>query len=489
MTGKIEKIKTAYKNKKISPSELCKHYTYNIKKYAEYNSYITVTNDLAKSVSEHFDSLLYKENIDKYPLFAIPAAVKDNISTAGILTTCASKMLSDYVPIYDAFAYKKLIDSGVIMLGKTNMDEFAMGSTNETSYFGGVKNPVNSSYVSGGSSGGSACAVKKGMAVFALGSDTGGSVRQPASFCGCVGFKPSYSSVSRFGLIAYASSFDQIGIISNSVSDVSVVYDTISEYDKMDDTCSDYKRFSSYKNLNRDVRGIKIGLWGELFESTCSDIGLCYGKSLSLISKIGKNMQNFAFDEIKYIIPVYYILACAQAASNLSRYDGLRYGYRTQKYNTFEEMVVKSRTEGFGSEVKKRIMLGNYVLSEGFYDKYYKKACVLKRHIGFEINKLFNNFDIIITPTVCVHPFKFGEVSNNKNKMYMSDICTVIANICGLPAISIPCGYDSNGMPVGLQIVGKQYEDNKVLSVAYAVEDLFYKNGIVKYKSDGEENE
>lgn len=486
MKGKIDKIKSDYKQKKYSPSELCDYYLKKVRS-DKCNAYITVTADFAAEQLKNNDKSGYNE-ID-YPLFAIPFAVKDNISTRGILTTCASKMLSDYVPIYDAFAYSRILNGGAIMLGKTNMDEFAMGSSGESSYYGCVKNPIDENYVSGGSSSGSACAVANGSAVFTLGSDTGGSVRQPASFCGCVGFKPSYSSVSRFGLISYASSFDQIGIFSSSVADSAKVFDVISAYDKMDDTCKKYKRVKTESRLGTDIKGIKIGLWKNLFDSALSDMNACYEKCFSALSKIGAITETFSFENTKYIIPVYYILASAQAASNLSRYDGLRYGYRPNKYSSFNDMIKKSRTEGFGNEVKKRIMLGNYVLSEGFYDRYYKKAFSMKEYLAEWINKLFEKYDFIVTPTVCTHPYKIGESEANKEKTYYNDICTVTANLCELPAISIPCGYDSNLMPIGLQIIGKKFDDAGVLNAAYMLEDYFYQNGIVTHNNGGENHD
>ena len=467
---KIKYINNLLKTKQISCVELTNKYLNAINKYnKELNAYITVTNDLAIKSSEVIDKQIAKGN--EIPLLAgIPMTIKDNISTKGILTTCASKMLSNYMPIYDATVYKLLIDNGCILLGKTNMDEFAMGSTCETSYFGVSSNPHNIDYVPGGSSGGGASAVSGNLAVFALGSDTGGSIRQPASFCGIVGFKPSYGTVSRYGLIALASSFDQIGPMTTSVEDASIVYDTISKYDPNDSTSIGHQGLPSINTLRDAIMCKNIGIIEEFFEYANDEVKKSMEKVIDVYKCLGGKIVHLSIKSIKYALPIYYILSCAEASSNLGRYDGVRYGYRTSQYKDIDEMICKTRDEGFGKEVKHRILLGTYVLSSSCYDTYYKKAQSIRASIIQDFDNVFKNCDVILAPTSPYTAFKKNYTFNDTMETYANDICTVPVNIAGLPSISIPCGFGSNNMPIGFQVIGNKFCDSQVLNVAYAYE-------------------
>lgn len=395
-------------------------------------------------------------------LTGIPFALKDNICTEGVPTTCCSKILSGFRPCYDATAYYKLKAEGAVLLGKTNMDEFAMGSASETSVYGAPLNPVDLSRVAGGSSGGSAAAVRAGLAPYALGSDTGGSVRQPASFCGVVGFKPSYGAVSRYGLIAYGSSLDQIGTLTLTVKDAAFVFDAVRGADSMDMTSSDIEKTP----LSGEVGGLRIAVVKEFFEGLGADIKKAVLSAIEEYEKAGAQVGEVSLPSLGDVLPVYYIIACAEASSNLGRYDGIRYGYRAENYSSVDEMIIKTRTEGFGKEVQKRIMLGTYVLSSGYYDAYYKKARILRERVKEEFKKLFGTFDVIMAPTVPQTAFPLGFTERNPIDMYLSDVCTVPANIAGLPAVSVPCGEDAEGLPVGLQIIGDRFKDYPTLSAA-----------------------
>jgi aspartyl-tRNA(Asn)/glutamyl-tRNA(Gln) amidotransferase subunit A len=379
-------------------------------------------------------------------------------------------MLEHYVPIYDATVWDLLQNQGAVLLGKTNMDEFAMGSTCETSYFGGAKNPHDLNRVAGGSSGGGASAVGGNLAAFALGSDTGGSIRQPASFCGIVGFKPTYGSVSRYGLIAFASSFDQIGPITTTVEDAAIVFDAISLKDTHDSTSQGCD--PTVPALGVSLKGKKVGIVKEYFEGIGEDIAKAMEQSIQVYKDLGAEVVEFSMPEIHYGLPVYYILACAEASSNLGRYDGIRYGYKVPSYNDINEMICRTRSEGFGEEVKHRILLGTYVLSAGYYDAFYKKAQAVRGKIVDSFNQIFTGCDFLIAPTVPMTAFASGHQQKNATENYLTDICTVPVNIAGLPAISVPCGLDRDGMPIGLQIIGKRFDEATVLNAAYQFEAM-----------------
>ena len=364
--------------------------------------------------------------------------------------------------------WSKLKSQGAVLLGKTNMDEFAMGSTCENSCFGAALNPVDNTRVTGGSSGGGAAAVCANLAAYALGSDTGGSIRQPASFCGVVGFKPTYGAVSRYGLIAYGSSLDQIGPITQSVSDAAVIYDAIRGLDKADGTsCPTPKGKTALKG---EIKGLKIGVAKEFFEGIPAEIKSAVDGMISAYEKGGAEVVEVSIPALKLALPVYYIIACAEASSNLGRYDGIRYGFRAQNYTGVDDMIIKTRTQGFGREVKKRIMLGAYVLSSGYFDAYYKKACLLRKRVESQLAQAFEKCDVLFAPTAPETAFKLGYSGGNAVKTYLSDVCTVPVNIAGLPAISIPCGNGKNGLPIGVQIIGKKFDDALVLDTAYYAE-------------------
>ncbi|MFQ9784844.1 MAG: Asp-tRNA(Asn)/Glu-tRNA(Gln) amidotransferase subunit GatA [Ruminococcus sp.] len=402
--------------------------------------------------------------------------LKDNISTNGIETTCCSKILKGYKPIYDAKVWEVLKKNNAILLGKTNMDEFAMGSSCETSCFGGATNPFNTDHVAGGSSGGVASAVGGDIAAFGLGSDTGGSIRQPASFCGIVGLKPTYGAVSRYGLVAYASSLDQIGPITKTVEDASLVYDVISEYDENDSTCEGRQGEPTYDTLNNDIKGMKIGIAREYLEGVREDVKEAVLEAAKKYEEMGAEIVYFDLPALKFALPVYYILACAEASSNLGRYDGIRYGYKTEHYEGIHDMICKTRSEGFGEEVKRRILLGTYVLSAGYYDAYYKKAQNLRGTIIKAFDDAFKNVDVILAPTVPMTAFKSGEATSDPVETYLTDICTVPINIAGLPSVSVPCGFNKKGMPIGMQIIGDKFKEGKILNVAYKYEQACPEN-------------
>ena len=356
------------------------------------------------------------------------------------------------------------------------MDEFAMGSSCETSCFGGATNPFNTDHVAGGSSGGVASAVGGDIAAFGLGSDTGGSIRQPASFCGIVGLKPTYGAVSRYGLVAYASSLDQIGPITKTVEDASLVYDVISEYDENDSTCEGRQGEPTYDTLNNDIKGMKIGIAREYLEGVREDVKEAVLEAAKKYEEMGAEIVYFDLPALKFALPVYYILACAEASSNLGRYDGIRYGYKTEHYEGIHDMICKTRSEGFGEEVKRRILLGTYVLSAGYYDAYYKKAQNLRGTIIKAFDDAFKNVDVILAPTVPMTAFKSGEATSDPVETYLTDICTVPINIAGLPSVSVPCGFNKKGMPIGMQIIGDKFKEGKILNVAYKYEQACPEN-------------
>lgn len=404
-------------------------------------------------------------------LAGIPVGIKENICTKGLQTSCGSKMLAGFNPPYNATVIERLLEQDAIIIGKLNMDEFAMGSSTETSYFGATKNPYDLTRVPGGSSGGSAAAVAAFECAVSLGSDTGGSIRQPASFCGVLGLKPTYGRVSRYGLVAFASSLDQIGPFARSIDDLALIYHAISGEDPLDATtaCKDEIENSGLKSF--DCKGMRIGLPKEYFQSIENPI--IQEKILDmakLLQERGAILEETSFSFAEYALPAYYIISSAEASSNLARYDGVRYGYRIPEYKNLTEMYEKTRSEGFGNEVKRRIMLGTFVLSSGYYDAYYKRAKLLQRHVTEEMKKQFDKFDFILTPTVTNTAFCIGEEMNDPIKMYYNDFCTVSVNIAGLPAMSIPCGRDAKGLPIGMQLIGPHFSEENLLQAGKILE-------------------
>ncbi len=412
------------------------------------------------------------KNGEKCGEFAgIPIGIKDNICTKGVKTTCSSKMLENFVSPYNATVMEKVNSENLINLGKLNMDEFAMGASTEYSSFKKTSNPWNLNKVPGGSSGGSAAAVAAGMVPWALGSDTGGSIRQPASFCGVVGLKPTYGLVSRYGLVAFASSLDQIGPITKDVEDVAILLNIIAGHDEKDSTSVNVDKKDYTKCLKNDVKGLKIGVPKEFFgEGINNEVKDNLMQAIEKYKEMGACVEEISLDIANYSLATYYIIACAEASSNLGRFDGIRYGYRTNNYENLKDIYRNSRSEGFGAEVKRRIILGTYVLSSGYYDAYYKKAQKVRTLVKKEFEKAFEKYDILITPTAPTVAFDIGSRSNNPLEMYLADICTVSVNIAGVPAISVPCGVDSQGMPIGMQIIGKHFDEETILNAAYTFE-------------------
>lgn len=405
------------------------------------------------------------------PLAGVPMAVKDNICTKGYATTCASKILENFVPTYAAQAVENLIDAGAVIIGKTNMDEFAMGSTTETSAFGPTKNPWNEEHVPGGSSGGSAAAVAAGECFMALGSDTGGSIRQPASFCGITGMKPTYGTISRYGLIAYGSSLDQIGPMAKDVSDCAALLEAVASYDKKDSTSIEREEYDFTQALVDDVKGMKIGIPKDYFgEGLDQEVREAVLKAAKTLEQKGAIIEEFDLGLVEYAIPAYYVIAAAEASSNLSRFDGIKYGYRAKGTEGLHDMYKKTRSEGFGPEVKRRIMLGSFVLSSGYYDAYYLKALRTKALIKQEFDKAFASYDLILGPAAPTTAPKLGESLSDPIKMYLGDIYTISANLAGLPGISVPCGKDSKGLPIGLQLLGDCFQEKKLIRAAFAYE-------------------
>ncbi|RCX16587.1 aspartyl/glutamyl-tRNA(Asn/Gln) amidotransferase subunit A [Anaerobacterium chartisolvens] len=441
-------------------------------------SYITVCKEeslkRAQSVQDKID-----RDGPVSPLAGIPMALKDNICTMGIKTTCASKMLENFVPPYDATVVKKLYNSDAILLGKLNMDEFAMGGSTENSFFKQTKNPWDLERVPGGSSGGAAASVAAHESIFSLGSDTGGSIRQPASFCGTVGLKPTYGAVSRFGLVAFASSLDQIGPLTKDITDCALVLNAICGYDSMDSTSvkTDYPDYT--KALVNDVKGMKIGIPRDyLGEGLNPDVKRAVLDAAETFRRLGAEVEEFPLPITEYAIPAYYLIACAEASSNLARYDGIKYGYRAEKFTDLLDLYRQTRSEGFGNEVKRRIMLGTYALSSGYYDAYYKKALQVKTLIKKGFDEAFEKYDMVIGPTSPTTAFKIGEKAENPLEMYLVDIYTVSVNIAGLPGLVVPCGKDANGLPIGLQMIGKPFSESTLLRAGYTFEQNteFHKN-------------
>lgn len=405
------------------------------------------------------------------PLAGVPFAIKDNLCTKGIRTTCASKILGNFVPVYSAEAVANLEKAGAVIIGKTNMDEFAMGSTTETSYFGDTRNPKNTEHVPGGSSGGSAAAVAAGECFAALGSDTGGSIRQPASHCGVVGMKPTYGTVSRYGLVAYASSLDQIGPLTKDVTDCAAVLEAIASHDAKDSTSMKREDTDFTLALVKDVKGMRIGIPKDYFtEGLDSEVKEAVLAAAKVLEAQGAVVEEFDLSLVEYAIPAYYTIAMAEASSNLERFDGVKYGYRTEDAKDLHAMYKKSRSEGFGAEVKRRIMLGSFVLSSGYYDAYYLKALKAKALIKKAFDHAFAKYDLILGPVAPTTAPKLGESLSDPLKMYLSDIYTIAVNLAGLPAISVPCGEDKKGLPIGLQLIGDCFAEKKLIQAAYTYE-------------------
>ncbi len=455
----------------ISVAEATQASLDRIKKLEEdYHSFVTVDEQGALKRAEIIQKKI-KDGELTGPLAGVPVAIKDNMCIDGMLTTCSSKILYNFKPTFTAEAVVQLQKAGAVIVGKTNMDEFAMGSTTETSYFGVTKNPWDLERVPGGSSGGSAASVSAEEVPYALGSDTGGSIRQPAAFCGVTGIKPTYGRVSRYGLIAYGSSLDQIGPLAKDVTDCATVLEVISTHDKKDSTSVDRKDTDFTSALVDDVAGMKIGIprdyFGAGIDSEVKEQVLAAAKTLE---EKGAIVEEFDLSLVEYAIPAYYIIASAEASSNLERFDGVKYGYRTESYTDLHNMYKKTRSEGFGAEVKRRIMLGSFVLSSGYYDAYYIKALRTKALIKQAFDKAFEAYDVILGPVAPTTALKLGESLSDPLKMYLGDIYTVSVNLAGLPGISLPCGYDSNGLPVGLQLLAKPFDEKSMIRAAYAFE-------------------
>ena len=424
----------------------------------ENNAFVTVADEVSPAA-----------DLSASPLAGVPMAYKDNICTKGVKTSCASKILGDFKPPYDATVVERLRAAGAISLGKLNMDEFAMGSTSETSFYGPVKNPWDLSRVSRGSSGGAAAAVAAGEVWYAIGSDTGGSIRQPAAYCGVTGMKPTYGTVSRYGLIAYASSLDQMGPIARSAADCAAVLDLIQGRDPRDGTSLDAPAGGLLAGLTGDIRGRRVGIPADCFgDGLDGEVRRAVLAAADVLRARGAVVEEFALPVMQYVVPAYYIIAAAEASSNLSRFDGVKYGWRAEGYEDLTDLYAKTRTEGFGSEVKRRILLGTFVLSTGYYDAYYKKALQVKAVIKGAFDEAFQKYDLLLTPVAPTTAPKLGESLSDPLQMYLSDIYTVSVNLAGLPGISVPCGFDAKGMPIGAQLIGPALGDGVVLNAAHA---------------------
>lgn len=475
----LKKLREMLDSKEISAVELTEQYLDRIEKSdKEINSYITVCKENALADAKKAQEVIDSGNSGAFT--GLPISVKDNICTLGVKTTCASHMLDDFIPPYNATVMEKLKKDNIVMLGKTNMDEFAMGGSSQTSYFGGVKNPYDLTRVTGGSSGGAAASVSADLCAAALGSDTGGSVRQPASFCGVTGLKPTYGTVSRWGLIAFASSLDQIGVIAKSAEDTGYMLEGIYGYDENDATSSK-KSEGNYKSLiGSDVSKLKIGVPKEFFGDGLNDeVKTAVLNAVEYYKKLGCEIVDVSLPSLEYAVSAYYLISSAEAASNLSRFDGIKYGLRSGLGEDFNDLIKNSRREGFGQEVKRRIMLGNYALCSGYYDAYYKNATRIRTQIRNEYADIFSKCDVMLTPTAPTTAYKIGEQENDPVKMYLADIYTVTVNIAGLPAISTTCGYDSKGLPIGMSLIGKAFDEKTIIAVCDRFEKDFERKEIV----------
>ena len=457
------------KNKEVSSVELTKDFLANIKKTdKKINAYITVLEDEAIAQAQAVQAKIDSGELTS-ALAGVPMAIKDNICTKDILTTCGSKMLYNFKPVYNATVTERLLNNGAVVLGKLNMDEFAMGGSTETSYFGAAHNPFDLERVTGGSSGGSAASVAADECAYSLGSDTGGSIRQPCSFCGVSGIKPTYGAVSRFGLVAFASSLDQIGPVGRDIRDCAEVLSVISGHDPKDSTSVKGKTFDFSQSFTTDLKGVKIGLPTNYFgKGLDEDVKKPVLEAVETLKKLGAQVEEFEMTIVDYAIPTYYVLACAEASSNLSRYDGIKYGYRRKDCEDLLEVYYTSRSEGFGMEVKRRIMLGSFVLSSGYYDAYYNKSLKVRGLIKKSFDQAFNDYDMIISPIAPTVAYKIGENSSDPLKMYLGDIYTVSVNLAGLPGVSVPCGFGKGDMPVGFQLIGPAFSEAKLVKAAYA---------------------
>jgi len=463
----LSELVSNIKDKKVSSNEVTNAYIERSKKSKHLNSYNEETFDDALKKSKEFDS---KPNFSK-KLPGIPIAVKDLFCTKNVKTTASSKILNNFIPTYESTVTQNLWSEGAILLGKLNCDEFAMGSSNETSYFGNVVNPIDKDLVPGGSSGGSASALAAKLTPTTIGTDTGGSIRQPASFTGTVGLKPTYGSCSRYGIVAFASSLDQAGPMTKNVKDSALMLEVMSSFDNKDSTSIDFKRPSYSKDLSKDIKGKKIGIPKEYrVDGMSEEIEKLWEDGKNYLKNCGAETVDISLPHTKFALPTYYIVAPAEASSNLARYDGVKYGFRTEGKNLID-MYEKTRSEGFGDEVKRRIMIGTYVLSSGYYDAYYLKAQKVRRLIKNDFNDAFQKVDAILTPSTPSSAFKIGEKSSDPVSMYLNDIFTVPVNLAGLPGISIPAGLDKKGYPLGLQIIGKSFDEQNILNIAYSMED------------------
>ncbi len=468
---KAHQLQKMLAQKEISSVELTKAVLNRLReKEEDVEAYITVTEEIALAQANASDQKrMAGEKMG--PLAGIPFAVKDNICTKDIRTTCGSHILEPYYPPYQATAFAKMQKEGAVLLGKTNMDEFGMGSSTETSYYKKTKNPCSLDRVPGGSSGGSAAAVAAQEAIFALGSDTGGSIRQPASFCGVVGIKPTYGLVSRFGLVAFASSFDQIGPLGQDVQDCATVLTALAGKDEKDETTVESGGKDYTKALTNGIRGMRVGLPKEYFGPGISEeVKAAVLKAAKVLEYLGANVEELSLPDTEYALPAYYLISSAEASSNLARYDGIRYGFRAENCKDLQDVYFKTRSEGFGDEVKRRIMLGTFALSAGYYDAYYGRAQKARVQIRNQYQKAFGQYDLLLTPVSPMTAWKFGEKSANPLEMYTADICTVGVNIAGLCAISLPCGQDKDGLPIGAQIIGPPLGEEKIIQAAYALE-------------------
>ena len=470
-------IREGYKNKEFTVEEVVKAYLDNIEKNDKnIKAFITLCKeqalDNAKLAQDKIDDALNNGSFDELPkLIGIPIAIKDNLNTFGIKTTCASKILENFVSPYDATVIKRIKENGAIIIGKANMDEFAMGSSCENSAFFATKNPVDTTRVPGGSSGGSAAAVAGDFSPISLGSDTGGSIREPASLCGIVGLKPTYGLVSRYGLVAYASSLDQVGPMAKDVTDIADLLNVIAGHDEMDSTSADIEKKDYTKSLVNDVKGLRIGIPEEYFgEGVQKEVKESVMNAVKKLEELGAIVSKCSLAATEYALPMYYVIADAEASSNLGRFDGIRYGYRSEKFENLWDIYKNSRSEGFGKEVKRRIILGTYVLSAGYYDAYYKKAQKVRTLIKNQFEEAFKNFDVLITPVCPTTAWKIGEKVSNPLDLYLMDLYTVPVNIAGIPAISIPCGKDENGLPIGMQIIAKHFNEEAIIRTAYTYE-------------------
>ena len=457
--------------KEVSAVEAAKEALGQIKKLdGSLNCFVTVEEDSVLKKAEEVQKKIDAGELAG-PLAGVPAAIKDNMCTEGVRTTCSSRMLEKFVPTYTAEAVKNLEQAGVVVLGKSNMDEFAMGSTTETSYFGPTRNPWDTEHVPGGSSGGSCAAVAAEECSFALGSDTGGSIRQPSSFCGVTGLKPTYGTVSRYGLIAYGSSLDQIGPIGKDAADCAAVLEAVASHDPKDSTSMKRDSYDFLSALDEDVRGLRIGIPKDYFgDGLDEEVKSHILEAAKVLESRGAVLEEFDLSLVEYAIPAYYVIASAEASSNLARFDGVKYGYRTSEYEGLHNMYKKSRSEGFGPEVKRRIMLGSFVLSSGYYDAYYLKALKTKALIKQVFDRAFEKYDVILGPAAPTTAPKLGESLSDPLKMYLGDIYTVSVNLAGLPGITVPCGTDGKGLPIGMQLIGDCFQERKILRAAHAYE-------------------